>query len=400
MITTRPTAALERSVSIGSLCTGYAGLDMGVAAALSGTTGLSWAADNDPHVTRLLADRFPTVPNLGDLASVHWPRVEPVDVITAGFPCQDISAAGKGAGIEKGTRSSVWMHVMEAVRHLRPHLLVLENVPALRWKGRGFDHVLADLARTGYDARWCCVRAGDLGAPHKRERVFVVAHPVHQRRKRWSPHIRRTTPARPTGPARRCAVPPTPHPRVRTHPHDAPYRTPHALVRTSVAHALRERRNQGDLQPERFIRSPHTALRGHRYDHRHRGPCSSPFAYGWGDYEPVIRHWETVLGTTAPPPTETGTRGQPRLSAAFVEWMMGLPAGWVTDPHLGMPHSAQIRTLGNGVLPQQATTAVRRLLIDVPHGSVRPECRSCSEAVGEGVPWCCRGTGGRNGGAA
>ncbi|MGW8437796.1 DNA cytosine methyltransferase [Nocardiopsis sp. NPDC055879] len=367
MITTRPTVALERSVSIGSLCTGYAGLDMGVAAALSGTTGLSWAADNDPYVTRLLVDRFPMVPNLGDLASVHWPHVEPVDVITAGFPCQDISAAGKGAGIEKGTRSSVWMYVMEAVRHLRPHLLVLENVPALRWKGRGFDRVLADLARTGYDARWCCVRAGDIGAPHRRERVFVVAHPVHQWRKQWSSHTRGTPRTGPTDSARRCALLPTPYPRVRTHPQCAHPRMPRSLARTSVAHALRERRNQGDLPPERFKRAPHTALRGHRHDHRHRRPCSTPFAYAWGDHEPAIRHWETVLGRAAPPPTETGTRGQPRLSATFVEWMMGLPAGWVTDPHLGMPHSAQIRTLGNGVVPQQATVAVRHLLSEATH---------------------------------
>ena len=373
---------------------------MGVAAALGGDSRLSWVADSDCYVTRLLADRFPTVSNLGDLAGVYWPRVQPVDVITAGFPCQDISAAGKGAGIEKGTRSSVWMYVMEAVRHPRPHLLVLENVPALRWKGRGFDRVLADLARTGYDARWCCVRASDLGALHRRERVFVVAHPVHQRRTPGTSHPRGTTRPGPAGPARRCAVPLTPHPRVRTHPHCTLHRTPRSLARTSVAHTLRERRNQGNLPPEGFRRAPHTALRGHRYDHRHRGPCSTSFAYAWGDYEPAIRYWETVLGTTAPSPTEAGTRGQPRLSAAFVERMMGLPAGWVTDPHLGMPHSAQIRTLSNGVVPQQATVAVRHLLLDLPQGFVRTECHPCPETAGKEVPWCCRGNGGMNGGAA
>ena len=79
---------------------------------------------------------------------------------------------------------------------------------------------------------------------------------------------------------------------------------------------------------------------------------------------------------------------------------MGLPAGWVTDPHLGMPHSAQIRTLSNGVVPQQATVAVRHLLLDLPQGFVRTECHPCPETAGKEVPWCCRGNGGMNGGAA
>jgi len=355
-------------VSIGSLCTGYAGLDMGVAAALGGNAHMAWAADNDPHISRLLTHCLPDVPNLGDLASVHWSRAEPVDVITAGFPCQDISAAGKGAGIEKGTRSSVWTHVMEAVRHLRPHLLVLENVPALRWRGRGFDRVLADLARTGYDAHWCCVRAGDIGAPHKRERVFVVAHPVHQRGTPGAAHLRGTTRTGPTNSARRRVVPLTPHPCVRTHPHCTLHRTPNSFAQTFVAaHATRERRNQRKPEPKGFTRQPHTALRHHRYEHRQLQHSTVPFAYAWADYEPAIRRWEQVLGRAAPSPTETGTRGQPRLSAAFVEWMMGLPAGWVTDPEIGMPHSARIRTLGNGVVPQQATAAVRHLLADMTH---------------------------------
>jgi DNA (cytosine-5)-methyltransferase 1 len=74
-----------------------------------------------------------------------------------------------------------------------------------------------------------------------------------------------------------------------------------------------------------------------------------------GAYEPAILGWETILGRPAPQPTETGTRGQPRLSARFVEWMMGLPAGWVTD--LPLTRAAQMRLLGNGVVPQQAIAA-------------------------------------------
>jgi DNA (cytosine-5)-methyltransferase 1 len=80
----------------------------------------------------------------------------------------------------------------------------------------------------------------------------------------------------------------------------------------------------------------------------------------WGIYEPAVRRWEAVFGRPAPDPTELGTRGQPRLSARFVEWMMGLPSGWVTD--IDIPRTAQMRALGNGVVPQQAIHALRRLI--------------------------------------
>jgi DNA (cytosine-5)-methyltransferase 1 len=80
----------------------------------------------------------------------------------------------------------------------------------------------------------------------------------------------------------------------------------------------------------------------------------------WGSYEPAIRRWEAITGRTAPYPTEIGTRGQSRLSAAFSEWMMGLPAGVVTD--LGLPYTAQHRLIGNGVVPQQANAALCQLV--------------------------------------
>jgi DNA (cytosine-5)-methyltransferase 1 len=157
---------------IGSLCTGYGGLDLAVMEVLGGE--LAWCADNDPHVSAILAARF-AVSNLGDIARIDWASVPAVDVITAGFPCQDISFAGRGAGLEKGTRSSAWNHVMEAVRQIRPGLVVVENVAALAWPGRGLGTVLGDLAAAGYDAVWCRLRASDAGAPHRRARLFLLA---------------------------------------------------------------------------------------------------------------------------------------------------------------------------------------------------------------------------------
>lgn len=92
----------------------------------------------------------------------------------------------------------------------------------------------------------------------------------------------------------------------------------------------------------------------------------------WGPYGDAIRRWETVLGRPAPSPTEPGSKGQPRLFPAFVEWLMGLPAGWVTDvPGLG--RNEMLKALGNGVVSQQCAAALRLLLPDVvaPPASVK-----------------------------
>ncbi len=182
---------------IGSLCTGVAGLDLGVAAVLGGR--IAWYSEVDPHAAAILAARLPGVPNLGDLRAVDFASVTPVEVLTAGFPCQDISAAGRRAGIEKGARSGLWHTILDAIRVLRPGLVVVENVAALRWKNGGLDRVLAGLAEAGYDAVWRCVRAADIGAAHRRERVFLCAVPAPGRD---------ANDADPAGPRRR-----TPRPR-------------------------------------------------------------------------------------------------------------------------------------------------------------------------------------------
>ncbi|WP_106586051.1 DNA cytosine methyltransferase [Murinocardiopsis flavida] len=357
-------------LTIGSLCSGYAGLDMGAAAALGGAR-LCWTADSDPDITRLLAARFPGVPNLGDLASPDWSEVERVDVITAGFPCQDISAAGRGAGIEKGARSSVWNLVVEAVRRLRPRLLLVENVAALRWKGRGLDRVLADLARTGYDTQWCSVRASDIGAPHRRERVFLAAHPMCERRSARPGRPASPPCARSAGAAERCGLPPQP----RTHLPGCGLRPRTRGSAEPAAHSAGQRRHQGQPEPHGLQGRPHPA-RSHcaaehsrtRANPRTRRSCperSPSVDRGWGRYAAAICRWEHVLGRPAPAPTEPGRAGRPRLSPRFVEWMQGLQPGWATDPELGLSRAAQLRALGNGVVPQQAAYGIARLLAGI-----------------------------------
>lgn len=163
---------------IGSMFSGYGGLDLAVEQHYGAVT--AWHCETDKNARKVLNQRWPNVPNLGDVSAVDWAEVEPVDIITAGFPCQDISHAGYGAGIKEGTRSGLWAYVMEAMCALRPSVTILENVAAIIKRQPGLDTVLADLAKNGFDADWTCIRASDVGACHRRERWFAIAYPVSQ----------------------------------------------------------------------------------------------------------------------------------------------------------------------------------------------------------------------------
>jgi DNA (cytosine-5)-methyltransferase 1 len=156
----------------GSLCTGYGGLDIGIEAVYD--TRTIWHAETEPAAAQLLAERFPGVPNIGDITAVDWASVPPVDILTAGFPCQPISHAGKRKG--QDDERWIWPSVATAVGVLRPRLAVFENVAAITV--RGLEPVLADLAALGFDAEWTCLPASAIGAPHRRERWFCLAWPA------------------------------------------------------------------------------------------------------------------------------------------------------------------------------------------------------------------------------
>jgi DNA (cytosine-5)-methyltransferase 1 len=134
---------------------------------------LAWVAETDKYAAGVLAHQWPDVPNLGDVTALDWAAVPPVDLVSAGWPCQDISYAGPGAGITEGTRSGLWLTIADGLRRLRPSYVFLENVAALRT--RGLAKVLGDLAALGYDTQWVCLRASDAGAPHRRDRLLVLA---------------------------------------------------------------------------------------------------------------------------------------------------------------------------------------------------------------------------------
>lgn len=184
---------------IGSLFSGAGALDLAALALFPGSS-MAWHCEIEPSPAKVLAHHWPDVPNLSDVTRVRWDEIEPVDVLTGGFPCQDVSTAGRRAGLAEGTRSGLWSHMRDAIAVMRPRWVLIENVkgllsaPAIRGVesadddlGDGTDGpalralgaVLGDLADIGYDAGWTCIRASDVGACHQRARVFILAYPAH-----------------------------------------------------------------------------------------------------------------------------------------------------------------------------------------------------------------------------
>lgn len=166
-----------RQLTFGSLFAGIGGFDLGLERA-----GMicKWQVEIDLFCQGVLAKRWPSVKRYGDIRGCGKQNLEAVDLICGGFPCQDISYAGKGAGIEKETRSGLWFEFNRIICDLRPRYVVVENVLALLRRGMGT--ILGGLASSGYDAEWQVVSACAFGAPHTRKRVFIVAYPAGNRR--------------------------------------------------------------------------------------------------------------------------------------------------------------------------------------------------------------------------
>ena len=159
------------SYTMGSLFAGIGGFDLGFSRA---GFDVVWQVEIDAYAQKVLAKHFPEAKRYGDIRDCGRANLVPVDVICGGFPCQDISNAGLRAGMD-GERSGLWGEMHRIISELRPHYVLVENVAALL--GRGIGRVLGDLAEIGYDAEWEVISAADLGAPHLRERVWIMAYP-------------------------------------------------------------------------------------------------------------------------------------------------------------------------------------------------------------------------------
>jgi DNA (cytosine-5)-methyltransferase 1 len=138
----------------------------------------------DEYAGEIYRRHYPAASELGDITKIKWEEFinDNTKIITGGFPCQDISIAGYGVGIH-GSRSGLWYEMHKGISILRPAFVVIENVSALTF--RGLDELLVSLAEIGYDAEWYNIRASDVGAPHRRERIYIIAYPQskdeHQR---------------------------------------------------------------------------------------------------------------------------------------------------------------------------------------------------------------------------
>lgn len=154
-----------------SLFSGCGGMDLGLERAGFRCVG---QVEIVPERRAMLSRHWPDVPRWDDVRTFHGGLLrERPDLIAGGFPCQDISWAGTGAGID-GERSGLWREFYRLICEIRPRFALVENSAALL--DRGLGRVLSDLAEAGYDAEWRVLAAGDFGAPHERERCFTLAY--------------------------------------------------------------------------------------------------------------------------------------------------------------------------------------------------------------------------------
>jgi DNA (cytosine-5)-methyltransferase 1 len=309
-------------MKIGSLCTGYGGLDMAVEAFFNAE--MVWCAENDKYASKLIEQRF-NKPNLGDIKQIDWANVEPIDILTAGYPCQPFSHAGQRKGTDDDRH--IWPHIIKAISILRPKFIILENVRG--HLSLGFKEVLGDLAENGYDAKWRIVRASDVGAPHQRARLFIIAYSIGEglQRSRWKERrLGSEFVANPNSDA--C---------------EEPRRTDREISTTD--RGLQARQDIGQARSE------------------HRCSCKANCNTN-NQYQSYDRQM-SQLGSRFIPRCQMSMQTIPnaldqgKLNAKFVEYMMGLPVGWVTD--LDLSRSQQLKMLGNGVVPQQAYYALELL---------------------------------------
>jgi len=287
-----------------------------------------WVSEIDKYASQLIELKIKK-PNLGDLKLVDWASVEPIDVMTAGYPCQPFSHAGQRQGTNDARH--IWPYIKTAISVLRPSIVILENVRG--HLSLGFSTVLADLAEIGYDAQWTLVRASDVGAPHRRERLFVIATPQH-------------TDTNSIG-----------QPLVGDIGGEVGYQRQSQSIIGFLEQEIVTNTMFKGLQ-----RRETTTLQGRRVTNGHNQ--QEIISDSSGERQPSIGNLQRLRGRFTPRcemhlQDIPNALDQGKLNAQFVEYMMGLPPGWVTD--CGLSRAQQLKILGNGVVPQQAHYALELL---------------------------------------
>jgi DNA (cytosine-5)-methyltransferase 1 len=286
-------------MKVGSLCTGYGGLDLAVEAYFNAE--MVWCAENDKYAFKVIEARF-NKPNLNDIKTINWDEVEPIDILTAGYPCQPFSHAGQRKG--KEDERHLWPYIIKAISKLRPKYVILENVRG--HLSLGFKEVLGDLAQNGYDAKWRIIRASDVGAPHQRARLFIIAY-ANSDACQESRRAYREIPTESTG--------------------------------------FQRWQDIGQARCEHGCSCEINCNPDNQYQSHYRQVSKLGGRF--------ITRREMSMQTSP------NTLVDGKLNAKFVEYMMGLPDGWVTD--LDLSRAQQLKMLGNGVVPQQAYYALELL---------------------------------------
>lgn len=289
----------------------------------------AWMCDYDKYASIAIKERW-NKPNLGDLTKVDWTTVEPIDILTAGYPCQPFSHAGQ----RKGTNDArhIWPYIAQAIGVLRPKYVILENVRG--HLSLGFKEVLKDLAQCGYDAKWRIVRASDVGAPHQRARLFIVAYP-NSGRQPLSFKGEFTGEQQSDGISKK-----------------------EFTANANCDACEKSRRANRDIHGTSSQVINRSDWQKHRSsckdacntDNQQLSPDRQMQELGRGFNTRFAMHLRQIPDALV----------EGKLNTKFVEYMMGLPEGWVTD--LPISRAQQFKMLGNGVVPQQAHYALSQLL--------------------------------------
>lgn len=417
----------------GELFAGVGGLGMAVDEVFGSSP--AWFAEFDAAPSKVLAYRHPGIPNYGDVTKLIAP--EKVQILAGGFPCQDVSLAGRRKGMKDGTRSGLWSEYARIIDEVRPDWVVIENVRGLisaradsevepcpwcvgdgddEYHLRALDAVLADLTALGFDATWTHIRASDVGAPHGRYRFFILAWPSENTSGSGSGGW-----AEGQEPSRRDdatlgsdqgrdggrtdsrlkllstpdTVPEAPNSGSNSHkagnivglgnqvmsllpthvaqpsgntPEEHLRKTPGRTVVTDLAIMAENGLigSGGRLLPTPTVGNAtggNSQRGGDRADEKLLPGLVRDHATDWGPYADAITRWESIIDRPSPAPVRMdGRNGKARLNPELTEWMMGWPAGYVTDPEIGLSRAEQLKACGNGVVPQQAAAALRELL--------------------------------------
>jgi DNA (cytosine-5)-methyltransferase 1 len=365
------------------LCAGYGGLSMGLSA-VSGAQVTAYA-EVEPAALAILERHHPHAAALGDVKTLDWERVAGARWFCAGYPCQPFSDAGRKLGFADPRH--IWPWIARGIAIARPDFVLLENV-----RGHvklGLREVLADLTDMGYGGAWGLFAASDVGAPHQRYRVFILASRhvvpgfVDVGKPGPAPFISPVTGALLPTPEAKLANSGPDYARM-SRPNSGGHDLTTAVTllptpRASDVGTPGRRAGEGYRPPlsQVIFASDARGVGSSATPRASDGPNGGPNQRGssgdlampsvvhsrdweFGKYAPAVARWEAVTGTTAPPAKILGAKGGERLNPRFAEWMMGVPAGHICDVIDGS--SAQLKAIGNGVVPLQASYAVGVLM--------------------------------------